>query len=174
MMFNDKIYIIVDIETDGPVIGKNSIVCFGAVVLDDRGLYNTFYGKMKPLTEHYTSEALAISGFTRQEHEQFELPKQVMQKFNKWIEKTQKRPILISDNNQFDGAWINYYFHTFLGKNPFGFSSKRIGDIFHGFYNDPKYNWKRHRKTKHTHNPVDDAKGNAEALLYLISQGLKL
>lgn len=39
MMFNDKIYIIVNIETDGPVIGKNSIVCFGAVVLDDLSLY---------------------------------------------------------------------------------------------------------------------------------------
>jgi hypothetical protein len=24
------------------------------------------------------------------------------------------------------------------------------------------------RKTKHTHNPVDDAKGNAEALLHMI------
>ncbi len=26
-------------------------------------------------------------------------------------------------------------------------------------------NFKRLRKTKHTHNPVDDARGNAEALL---------
>ncbi|MEJ5054699.1 3'-5' exonuclease [Sphingobacterium sp. MYb382] len=172
-MINDKIYIVVDIETDGPVIGKNSIVCFGAVVLEN-GLYNTFYGKIKPLTEYYNEEALAISGFTRKEHESFESPLQVMKRFNDWISKLKGRPILISDNNQFDGAWINYYFHTFLGRNPFGFSSKRIGDIYHGFLNDSKYNWKQHRKTKHTHNPVDDAKGNAEALLYLISKGFKL
>ena len=97
-----------------------------------------------------------------------------MQKFNQQIKETKKRPILISDNNQFDGAWINYYFHTFLGENSFGFSSKQVGDIFHGFYNAPKYNWKKHCKTKHTHNPVDNAKGNVEALLYLISQRLKL
>ena len=30
---NNKIYIVVDIETDGAIIGKNSIVCLGAVVL---------------------------------------------------------------------------------------------------------------------------------------------
>jgi len=27
--------------------------------------------------------------------------------------------------------------------------------------------WKHLRKTAHTHNPVDDAKGNAEVLLYM-------
>lgn len=39
---------------------------------------------------------------------------------------------------------------------------------------DGKYQCKKHRKTKHTHHPVDDAKGNAEALLFLISKGFKL
>ena len=32
----------------------------------------------------------------------------------------------------------------------------------------------KHRKTKHTHHPVDDAMGNAEALLYLKSQGFQI
>ena len=63
---------------------------------------------------------------------------------------------------------------TYVGKNPFGWSSRRIGDLFCGFYNDMFYKWKKHRITSHTHNPVDDAKGNAEALLYLKSQGFKL
>ncbi len=170
----ENIYIVVDIETDGPVIGRNSIVCFGAVVLEE-GLNNIFYGKIKPISATYNKEALAISGFSRNEHEKFEDPLHVMIKFKDWLlKKSNNKIILISDNNQFDGAWINYYFHVYLGKNPFGFSSKRIGDIYHGFLNDPNYNWKQHRKTKHTHNPVDDAKGNAEALLYLISKGLKI
>ena len=35
--------------------------------------------------------------------------------------------------------------------------------------------WKRKlRKTKHTHNPVDDAMGNAEALLAMKEMGLKI
>ncbi len=36
-------------------------------------------------------------------------------------------------------------------------------------------NFKHLRKTKHTHHPVDDARGNAEALLLIIEKcGLKI
>ena len=34
-------------------------------------------------------------------------------------------------------------------------------------------NFKHLRRTKHTHHPVDDAKGNAEALLTMREMGLK-
>lgn len=35
--------------------------------------------------------------------------------------------------------------------------------------------WKRkYRKTKHTHHPVDDTKGNAEALIAMKNLGLKI
>ena len=34
--------------------------------------------------------------------------------------------------------------------------------------------WKHLRKTKHTHFPVDDAKGNAEALIEIQKMGLKI
>ena len=32
------------------------------------------------------------------------------------------------------------------------------------------FKWKHLRKTKHSHNPVDDAMGNAEVLLYYIKE----
>jgi len=167
-------YIVVDVESDGAIIGVNSMVCFGAVLVDDK-LDRTFYGQTKPIGENYEVEALSISGFSREEHETFDNPKDVMLAFAKWIEEESKgKPILISDNNGYDASWINYYFHIFYGKNPFGWSSRRIGDLFCGFFNNERYRWKKHRKTKHTHNPVDDAKGNAEALLYLQEQGFKI
>jgi hypothetical protein len=34
--------------------------------------------------------------------------------------------------------------------------------------------WKHLRRTTHTHHPVDDAKGNAEALLAMKEMGLKI
>jgi len=167
-------YIVVDVETDGPILGIHSMICFGAIVLDEK-LDKTFYGQTKPVSVLYDTEALVISGFSREQHENFEEPKEVFIKFKKWLsDNSIKSPILISDNNQFDGSWINWYFHIYLDENPFGWSSRRIGDLFSGFYNNPYYKWKKHRKTKHTHHPVDDAKGNAEALLYLKSQGFKL
>ncbi|MFO7937659.1 MAG: hypothetical protein R6V06_08665 [Kiritimatiellia bacterium] len=98
--------------------------------------------------------------------------------FAEWIkEVSDGRPIFISDNPAFDWQWINYYFHEFLGRNPFGHSARRIGDLYCGMVKDARKNrdWKRkYRKTKHTHNPVDDATGNAEALLAMKELGLKI
>ena len=83
----------------------------------------------------------------------------------------------ISDNNGFDWQFINYYFHQCCGENPFGFSSRRITDLYAGFKKStrvPAKEWKQLRKTKHTHNPLDDARGNAEALLQMHDMGLKI
>ena len=167
-------YISVDVESDGQIPNKYSMVCFGAVIVDER-LDKTFYGQTRPISKIWEPEALAISGVSREEHEKFDDPAVVMQRFYDWIKLNCKgQPIFIADNPAYDFAWINYYFHYYLGKNPFGFSARRIGDLFCGFYNDPYYKWKHLRDTKHTHSPVDDAMGNAEALLKLQKAGFKI
>jgi hypothetical protein len=98
-----------------------------------------------------------------------------MKTFADWLAKNSKdKPILISDNNGYDASWINYYFHVYYGKNPFGWSSRRIGDLYCGLVKDSRAAWKHLRKTAHTHNPVDDAMGNAEALLKIQEMGLKI
>ncbi len=61
----------------------------------------------------------------------------------------------------------------YLGRNIFGFSARRIGDLYCGVVKDSRAKWKHLRKTTHTHNPVDDAKGNAEALLEIEKLGVK-
>lgn len=167
-------YICVDVESDGELLGVNSMVCFGAVVIRD-GLKDTFYGKTKPIGDKWKPEALAISGFTREEHLKFDDPLHVMHDFAVWIEKVSVgRPVLISDNNGYDASWINYYFHRFYGKNPFGFSSRRIGDLYCGMKMNAQEPWKHLRSTVHDHNPVNDAKGNAEAVLKMRDMGLKI
>jgi hypothetical protein len=82
----------------------------------------------------------------------------------------------VSDNRAFDRQFINYYFHRFLGHNPFGFSARRIGDLHAGLVRDASKasDWKKFRVTPHTHNPVDDAKGNAEALKKFKELGLNI
>ena len=170
-------YIVVDVESDGPIPHKYSMVCFGAVVVEP-ALSRTFYGQTRPVSSGWIAEALAVSGFTREQHECFDDPAQVMRKFSDWLdENSNGRPIFISDNPAFDWQWINYYFHYYLGKNPFGFSARRIGDLYCGMKMDTGLNseWKqRFRKTQHDHNPVNDAKGNAEALLAMKKMGLKM
>lgn len=167
-------FIVVDVESDGQEFGKHSMVCFGAVVVEP-SLKKTFYGKTRPISNIWVPEALEVSGFSREEHEKFDDPLDVMADFAEWLkENSIGNPILISDNNGYDAAWINYYFHKFYGSNPFGWSSRRIGDLYCGMKMDAKAQWKHLRKTRHTHNPVDDAMGNAEALLEMKKMGLKI
>lgn len=167
-------YIVVDVEADGRIPYKHSMVCFGAIIVEPT-LSKTFYGKTKPISDLWIPEALAISGFNRQEHELFDDPKLVMEQFGNWIkENSIGKPIFISDNPVFDWQWINYYFHTYTDSNPFGYSARRIGDLYAGMKMDTFIKWKHLRNTTHDHNPVNDAKGNAEVLLKMKEMGLKI
>lgn len=166
-------WIVVDVEADGPIPGEFSMICFGAVVVDEK-LDRTFYGEVAPISEQTNLAAAAISGISRAKHETFETPATVMPRFADWITaNTKGRPIFVSDNPAFDWQWINYYFHKYTGANPFGYSARRIGDLYCGMERNVYAQWKHLRKTKHTHHPVDDARGNAEALLAMKAMGLK-
>jgi DNA polymerase III epsilon subunit-like protein len=165
----------VDVESDGPCPGDYSMVCFGAIIVEPR-LDRTFYGRLRPISDKFVPEALAVSGFTREETLEFEPPEAVMTSFRDWLSTScSGRCMFISDNNGFDWQFINWYFHHFLGANPFGFSSTNLGSLYKGLVKDTFQNFKHLRKTKHTHHPVDDARGNAEALLEMKEKlGLKI
>lgn len=167
-------FFVVDVEADGPIPGTYSMTEFGAVLVKP-GLQQTFYGTCQPISSKWVPEAFAISGKTRQEVLNFPDPKITMRLFANWISKVSKgRPVFVSDNVAFDWQFINWYFHTFVGSNPFGFSGRRIADLYCGLQKDAYASWKHLRETKHTHNPVDDAVGNAEALLKMKYLGLKI
>jgi hypothetical protein len=167
-------WIVVDVESDGPVPGKYSMVSFGAVIVEP-GLTKTFFGQTKPVSEEWNDEALSISGVSREEHMSYRDPAEVMKEFAEWIsENAKSRPVFVSDNNGFDWQWINYYFHVYYGSNPFGWTSRRISDLFCGMKMDTYAKWKHLRKTVHDHNPVNDAIGNAEALLEMKRRGLNI
>ena len=163
-------YIMVDVEADGPIPGDYSMVSFGAVIVET-GLEQSFYGQLKPVSAQWIPEALAVSGHSRDKTLQFDDPTEVMQRFAGWLQAEVKgRPMFVSDNNGFDWQFINWYFHHFLGRNPFGHSSTNLGSLYKGVVKDMRKNFKHLRKIKHTHHPVDDARGNAEAMLKILDK----
>lgn len=138
--------IFVDVEGGGPspFMHNEAIFEFGAVDYETR---KTFHGKG-------TSKA-------------------VFERFDQWLLTTYidnsgsgySRPIFVSDNPAYDWQFINFYFWKHLDRNPFGHSARRIGDFYAGLCGDFRktQEWKSLRKTKHDHNPVNDAMGNVEA-----------
>lgn len=167
-------YYVVDVEADWEYPIDGSMVCFGAVKVTS-ALDTFFYGQTSPISDNWNPEALAISGFSRSQHEKFEHPLITMKRFVQWVkDTTDGKPIFISDNNGFDWMFMCTYMHKFASENPFGWSSRRIGDLWGGMEKDTYAKWKWMRDTMHDHNPVNDAKGNAQAILKMKEKGLKI
>ena len=168
-------YFMVDVEADGPCPGRYSMVSFGAILVTT-GLETTFHGRLRPVSDNFIPASLAVSGLSRAEVLDFPEPRGVMEEFARWIAAhSTGRPSFISDNNGFDWQFINWYFHEFVGTNPFGHSSTNLGSLYKGLVKDTRQNFKHLRRARHTHHPVDDARGNAEALLHMRDQlGLQI
>ena len=172
----------VDVESDGPIPGlyDYSMVCFGIVLVDRNGkLDKTYYGETAPISKNWDPEALAISGFTREQHETFEDPELTMANAKEWVltNNEARRPIFMADNSGYDYMFMHWYFEHFLGhkQDPFGWSSRNLNDIYHGLTGDMWSSFKHLRGTKHDHNPVNDAMGHAEAFQYMKHKmGLKV
>ncbi|MEO1028421.1 MAG: exonuclease [Pseudomonadota bacterium] len=166
-------HFILDVEADGPCPGLYNMISFGLVSLADP--IKSFLGEVAPVLQSPgIEEARAVSGISYEMQLGFDQPIDVMKRAEDWLSEIAdgQRVTIWSDNPGFDWQYWNYYCHRFLGGNPGGFSARRIGDLDAGRRNQPLNTnaWKKRRVTDHTHNPVDDARGNAEALRWILGE----
>jgi hypothetical protein len=179
---------VVDVETDGPDTTQHSMFWFGAVVLTE-GLDETFEGRMHPIHDTYLAAAQAVSGQSREEVLTWPAPELVMPAFAEWIldhTRPGTTPQVWSDNNGYDLKWLNLYLDRFTEhSNLLGHSSRNLSDRHKGLVEGTRFagtplpkrlrkSFKGLRVTPHDHNPVNDALGNAEALLALRAFGLNV
>lgn len=155
--------IILDTEASGPCVGMGDLIEFAAVSECGREFVSP---KFPPIFPSYSDGAYKALGITREEHMGYTGDfKESAEEFARWL--GPERQAMWSDNPAFDWQWINWLMHTYTGSNPFGHSARRIGDLYSGYKLDlsNQNQWKRLRDTKHTHNPLDDARGNMEAFI---------
>ncbi|MGI1755418.1 3'-5' exonuclease [Serratia marcescens] len=167
-------FISVDIETAGPIPGVCSLLSIGACVIDRPA--ERFYIEVQPLNLHYEPEALAVTGFNLQTQITRGInPKEAMQQFAHWVTAVTDaahQPVFVGFNAAFDWSFINYYFHVYLGHNPFGFAALDIKALYMGATGcdwqdtrssriDARFNLKNHG----SHNALDDALYQAEMFL---------
>jgi hypothetical protein len=173
-----KLNITFDVEASGPAAGIHDMISAGLVVIEPT-LNRTFYGETQPIFDKFSIGAYESIGWTREQHEALETTyEDIHRNLMEWTSSLDARLILWSDNPSWDFQWINWICFRYGDRNPFGHSARRVGDYWAGLNNNiaDTRGWKKLRKTRHTHNALDDAMGVAEAMLEItkVGQGARL
>jgi DNA polymerase III epsilon subunit-like protein len=167
----DPVYISVDIEASGPIPGEYSMLAIGACLVTNPTV--GFYVEIKPITDNFTPEAMAVCAMDLQELKQTGTePAEAMGTFAEWIaEHAGEVPVFCAYPVAFDWMFVAWYFHKFLGRNPFGVSGMDMRSVYLG---RTGVNWFQTRKdrmvegvrpTSHlTHNALQDARDQAQLL----------
>jgi DNA polymerase III epsilon subunit-like protein len=173
----NEVYISVDIEAAGPVPAEYSMLSIGAC--DVESPEKSFYIELKPINDHFIPEALAVSGFSL-DHLKISgtEPAEGMGTFSKWIEDVAAGllPVFVGFNAPFDWQFINWYFHVFLTKNPFGINAIDIKAYYMGFSGSAWVDTSSSRLPswlqspgRKRHNALEDAVAQAEIFAKLLS-----
>ena len=95
----------------------------------------SFYVELRPISEQTVSEAIKVVGksleyFAANGRE----VKVAMAEFETWVKSVShgRSPVFVGFNAAFDWAFTNWYFHTYLGRNPFGIGPIDIKSYFMG------------------------------------------
>jgi hypothetical protein len=124
-----------DIEADGPIPGRYSMLSFGLAVASrfDGSKFEpldpsaaTFYRELKPISDDVDAQALAVAGLDRDELVRDGAdPAEAMRAAATWISEQagDARAVLVGYPVVFDWLFLHWYFVRFLGESPFGFSN---------------------------------------------------
>jgi len=184
---NSDVYFSVDVETDGPIPGPFSLLSFAIVpagMMSAGGFVRTpttdsLYLELKPISDEFEQEALAVNGLDRQRllTEGMD-PAEAMRQAHDWIlaRSGDGIPVLVAYPLTFDWSWLHWYFVNFTGSSPFKHS--RGFDIKTAFAvkgNRPiSEAGRKHLPAHllsalpHTHHALDDAQSQADVFAKLM------
>ncbi|MFC4498042.1 MULTISPECIES: exonuclease [Streptomyces] len=129
-----SLYVSVDIEADGPIPGPYSMLSLGASVAgvqDAEGFTpadptaRTFYRELRPISEEFVPEALAVSGLDRDRLTREGLePSLALARFGRWVGEVSDgaQPVMCGYPASYDWMFLYWYLIRFTGASPFGHS----------------------------------------------------
>jgi hypothetical protein len=124
-----EIYVSTDVETDGPVAGKHSMLSIGsAAYTADKRLLGTFSANLETLPGAPADPKTAAWWATQPEawaacRRELEPPTAVMQRYLAWLKALPGKPVFVAYPSAFDFPFVYWYLMEFAGENPFGYSA---------------------------------------------------
>lgn len=180
---HSEVYVSVDIETDGPLPFRNSMLSFGAAAfLPGKGLVSTFSANLvefpgakcdpKTMEEFWQKNPAAWTECRTNVRD----PAVVMPEFVKWVEGLPGKPVFVGYPATFDFLFMYPYMLVFAGRSPFSFSAldiktyamRALGKPFRQSTkkNMPKSWFPEH---PHTHVALDDAIEQGHLFMNILS-----
>jgi len=163
-----ELYVAVDVEADGPIPGPYSMISLGMAVAGRRDL--AFYTELRPISEEFVPQALAVSGLDRQRLLR-EAPsaEEAMSAAARWVTALRPlgRPVFLAAPAVWDGMFLHWYFVRFSGRSPFGATGSGV-DLRSYWMGRTDCDWANTRKDSikkalgladlpHTHHAGEDA-----------------
>jgi DNA polymerase III epsilon subunit-like protein len=172
-----EVYVSVDVEASGPIPGDYSMLALGACVVGRPD--EAFYVELQPINDAFVEEALRVSGLSMDSlREHGTDPTKAMLELKEWVQRSSAgaRVVFVGFNSSFDWSFVNWYFHRFLGENPFGIGGIDIKAYYMGFSG---CEWSATTSSQlptqfksalpQTHNALDDARAQAEIFAKLLA-----
>jgi DNA polymerase III epsilon subunit-like protein len=186
------IYFSADVESDGPIPGRFSMLSFALVAvatfngerferLDSEEAAR--YWELQPITDRFDPKALAINGLDRERlQREGAAPTEAMREAERWVRRVAngRRPVFVAYPAAFDWSFMHWYFSYFADACPFGHGTCiDIRSLYIGAAGSTyAESSKSHMPTEllpraaHTHNALDDAVEQGELFSNLFEWAL--
>lgn len=180
-----ELYFSTDIESDGKIPGRNSMLSFGCAVFNSQGkLLDTYSANLDTLPEAKadpdTMEWWKSQGLAWEACRKDTRPAEVvMPEFVAWVKKVagRDRPVFVGYPTGFDFTFLYWYMIAFAGESPFSFSALDIKTLAMSilgteFRNTTKKAFPKSwfGKSRHTHIAVDDAIEQGELFCNILAE----
>jgi hypothetical protein len=177
-----ELYVAVDVEADGPIPGPYSMISLGMAVAGRPGL--AFYTELRPISDDFVPEALAVSGLDRDRLlREAPAAQEAMEAAARWVNELRRigRPVFLAAPAVWDGMFVHWYFVRFTGTSPFGVTGSGI-DLRSYWMGRNRSSWFGTRKSEikrvlgltglpHTHHAGEDAAELAQVFQAVLDRG---
>lgn len=182
MLDSDEIYVVVDIEADGPVPGLFSMLSIAAVATNAEENVSEFYQTVQPLDEA-SQDPDTMQWWQGQPEAWKEVttnpqnPEMVMKDFVVWVKNLGATAIFVAHAVALDYTFVSWYLQKFAGEDPFRNEKNVTRTLDIRSFIAGKFGLTlnlAHRKNlpskltegmpDHSHKAIDDARGYAVML----------
>ena len=165
-----EIYISTDVETDGPIPGRYSMLSFGSAAYTvGKELLGTFSANLATLPDAISDEKTMEWWQTQPAawqacRENQQQPDVAMNRYLEWLKSLPGKPVFVAYPAAFDFMFVYWYLIRFTGESPFSHSALDIKTfamamLKKGYRNATKRNMPKRwfDNLPHTHCALDDA-----------------